>query len=239
MDKWEDCPIKVLGIAPLIMVTLRTVSSFSSGGVMAGPRRPPPLVVASFNKSDPPNKWSLSSPSSLACGWPLGRMAPSLYEWRRLHGSMVASSSHSRNGAEPTQEWARPTDRGPSRPGSVAPSLPWVLLTFCTLSPPIASIWRHHPHVHDIWSSHMKFGLLRFNPRGCSFVTLRYSPPLGVISSCSRTRTRLLIYSFERVVTLSFLSMFSCKNITLPNAHTKIRRWTCYIISVPSGGLVP
>jgi hypothetical protein len=27
----------------------------------------------------------------------------------------------------------------------------------------------------------MKFGLLRFNPRGCSFVTLRSLPPLGVI----------------------------------------------------------
>ena len=31
-----------------------------------------------------------------------------------------------------------PTGPGPSRPGSVAPSLPWVLLTFCTLPPPIA-----------------------------------------------------------------------------------------------------
>jgi hypothetical protein len=30
MDKWEDYPIKVLGIAPLVMVVLPTVSSFSS-----------------------------------------------------------------------------------------------------------------------------------------------------------------------------------------------------------------
>ena len=33
-----------------------------------------------------------------------------------------------------------PTGPGPFRPGSVAPSLPWVLLTFCTLPPPITSI---------------------------------------------------------------------------------------------------
>jgi hypothetical protein len=57
----------------------------------------------------------------------------------------------------------------------------------------------------------MKFGLLRFNPGGCSFVTLRSLAPLGVISSCSRTRMRLLNYSFELFVTPSFMSMFSCK----------------------------
>jgi hypothetical protein len=48
MDNSVDYPIKVLGIAPLIMVTLPTVSSLSSGGFVPGPRRPPPLVVASF-----------------------------------------------------------------------------------------------------------------------------------------------------------------------------------------------
>jgi hypothetical protein len=68
----------------------------------------------------------------------------------------------------------------------------------------------------------MKFGLLRFNPRGCSYVTLWSSPHLGVISSCSRKRTGLLICSFELVVTPSFVSIFSCKNITLPNAHTEM-----------------
>jgi hypothetical protein len=47
-------------------------------------------------------------------------------------------------------------------------------------------------------------------------------PPFGVISSCSQTRTRILNYSFELVVTPSFMFMFSCKNITLPNAHTKM-----------------
>jgi hypothetical protein len=68
----------------------------------------------------------------------------------------------------------------------------------------------------------MKFGLLRFNPRGCSFVILRSLPPLGVISSSSQTRTRLLNSSFELVLILSCMSMFSCKNITLPNADTKM-----------------
>jgi hypothetical protein len=63
----------------------------------------------------------------------------------------------------------------------------------------------------------MKFGLLHFNPRGCSFVTLRSLPPLGVILSSSQTRTGLLNCSFELVVTLSFMSMFSYK--TLPNAY--------------------
>jgi hypothetical protein len=57
---------------------------------------------------------------------------------------------------------------------------------------------------------------------GISYATLWSLPPLGVISSCTWTRTRLLICSFELVVTPSFLSMFSYKNITLPNAHTKM-----------------
>jgi hypothetical protein len=68
----------------------------------------------------------------------------------------------------------------------------------------------------------MKSDLLHFNPRGCSFITLWSLPPLGVISSSSQTRTRLLNCSFELVVTPSFMSMFSYKNITLPNVHTKM-----------------
>jgi hypothetical protein len=115
-----------------------------------------------------------------------------------------------------------PTDPGPFCPGSVAPSRTWVLLTFCTLPPPIASFWRCHPRIQDVGSSRMMFGLLRFNPRGCLYVTHRSLPPLGVISSCYRTRTGLLSYSFELVVTPSFMFMFSCKNITLPNAYTNM-----------------
>jgi hypothetical protein len=66
----------------------------------------------------------------------------------------------------------------------------------------------------------MKFGLLRFNPRGCSFVALRSLPPLEVISLSSLTRTRLRKCSFEHVVNLSFMSMFSYINTILPNART-------------------
>jgi hypothetical protein len=60
----------------------------------------------------------------------------------------------------------------------------------------------------------MKFGLLRFNPRGCSFVALRSLPPLEVISSSSRTRTRLRKCSFELVANPSFMYMFSYINTT-------------------------
>jgi hypothetical protein len=56
----------------------------------------------------------------------------------------------------------------------------------------------------------MKFGLLRFNLRGCSYVALLSSPPLKEISSSS----------FELVVNPSFMSMFSYINTTLPNART-------------------
>jgi hypothetical protein len=63
---------------------------------------------------------------------------------------------------------------------------------------------------------------MKFGPQGCSFVTLQSLPPLGTISSCSQTRTRLFNCSFELVVTPSFMSMFSYKNIILPNAHTKM-----------------
>jgi hypothetical protein len=110
MDKWEDYPIKVLGIAPLIIVMLPPVSSFSFGGVLARPRRPPPLVVASFESSDPPCEWSPSSSLSLACWRPLGRMALSLCEWRRLQILRVETSSRLRNGGP-----NRPRN-GPGRP---------------------------------------------------------------------------------------------------------------------------
>jgi hypothetical protein len=61
-----------------------------------------------------------------------------------------------------------PTGPGPSRPGSVAPSLPWVLMWLCTLPLPLACFYQCHPRVQDGGSPRMKFGLLRFNPRGSS-----------------------------------------------------------------------
>jgi hypothetical protein len=68
--------------------------------------------------------------------------------------------------------------------------------------PPLAPFWQCHPRVQDGGSPCIKFGLLRFNSWGCSFVTLRSSPPLEVISLSSWTRTRLHNCSFELVVNL-------------------------------------
>jgi hypothetical protein len=177
MDKWEDYPIKVLDMAPLIMVTLPTVSSFSTCGCFL-------RVEHSFSRM-------ISLLFSLACVWPLGRMALCFCEWRCLQQLRVEGSSGARKG-RPNRPprvgqagWLGPTGPGPSRPGSVAPSLPWFLMYFCTLPPPFAPFWRCHPRVQDGGSPCMKFGLLRFNPRGYSFVTLWSLPSLGVISSSS------------------------------------------------------
>jgi hypothetical protein len=130
---------------------------------------------------------------SLSSLWMASRANGSPCEWRRLHVLRVASSSGSGNGGR-TDVGMGQVDRpgltvgpGPFQSDSVAPSHMWVLLTFCTFPPPISSLRRCHPRVQDGGSSRMKFGLLRFNPQGCSFVTLRSLPPLGVISSCSRT----------------------------------------------------
>jgi hypothetical protein len=130
-------------------------------------------------------------------------------------------------GGEPNPElgqasWLGPTGPGPSRPGSVALSLPWVLIHLCTLPPPLALFWQCHPRVQGGGSPCMKSGLLHFNPRGRSFVTLWSLPPLEVISSSSWTRTRLRNCSFELVLNPSFMSMFSYINTTLPNACTKM-----------------
>jgi hypothetical protein len=196
-------------MALLIMVTLPTVSSFFS-------------TCGCFLRDG----WSSSGDLpllSLACGWPLGANGSLFREWQRLQGLRVEDPSGARKGGPNRPwKWARPTGPGPSRPGSVARSLLWVLMWLCTLPPPLAPFWRCHPRVQDGGSPCMKFGLLRFNPRGCSFVTLRSSPPLKVISSSSWTRTRLYNCSFELVVNPSFMSMFSYINTTLPNACTKM-----------------
>jgi hypothetical protein len=92
----------------------------------------------------------------------------------------------------------------------------------CTLPLPLAWFWRCHPRVQDGGSPCMKFGLLRFNPWGCSFATLWSSPPLDVISTGSWTRRRLRKCSFELVANPSFMSLFSYINATLPNACTKM-----------------
>jgi hypothetical protein len=109
MDKWEDYPIKVLDIAPLIMVTLPTVSSFFSTC------RCFLQVERSFSKDLPP--------LSLACGWPLGANGSLPCEWRRLHELRVEAPSSTRKGGPyRPPEWARPASLGQSaqaHPGPV------------------------------------------------------------------------------------------------------------------------
>jgi hypothetical protein len=203
----------VLDIAPLIMVTLPTVSSFFSNcGWFLRDGRSPSGYLPSL---------------SLACGWPPGANSSPFREWWRLQDFRVEDPSGARKGGwtnSGVDQAGRPgpTGPGPPRPGSVAHSLPWVLMHLCTLPLPLAWFWWCHPRVQDGGSPCMKFGLLCFNPRGCSFVALRSSPPLEVISSSSWTRTRLRKCSFELVVNPSFMSMFSYINTTLPNACTKM-----------------
>jgi hypothetical protein len=211
MDKWEDYPIKVLDIAPLIMVTLSTVSSFFS-------------TCGCFLRDGRSSSEDLP-PLSLACGWPPGANgSPSASGgasrtlglkilW--VQGKVGRTDPRSRPG------WLTWADR----PGSISarfgrPSLPWVLRWLCILPPPLALFWRCHPRVQNGGSLCMKSGLLRFNPRGYSFVSLRSLPPLEVISSSSWTQTRIRKYSFELVVNPSFMSMLSYINTTLPNACT-------------------
>jgi hypothetical protein len=164
-------------------------------------------------------------PLSLACWWPAGANGSLPCEWRHLQGFRVDNPSGARKGGKPMSEVGqagRPGSIGPGPlwPGSVAPSLPWVLMHLCNFPIPFAWFWWCHPRVQDGGFRWMKFDLLRFNPRGCSFVALWSLPPLEVISSSSWTWTRLRKCSFELVVNPSFMSMFSYINTTLPNACT-------------------
>jgi hypothetical protein len=163
MDKWEVYPIKVLSMAPLVMVTLPMLSSLSSGGVVAGPRHPPPLVVTSLDSIDPSREWSLSSPTFLPSGQPLRWMTLSAngdthtdFGLHHLHPQEIGSQTDAGIGQAGSPG---PTDPSLLRPSSVAPSSTWVLLPFCTWTPLIASFWRHHPHVQDRGSSRMKSDL--------------------------------------------------------------------------------
>jgi hypothetical protein len=213
MEKWEDYPIKVLDMTPLIMVTLPTVSSFfSTCGCFL-------RVGQSFLEDLPP--------LSLACGWPLGANGSLYCAWWRLHELRVKDPSSARKvglnrrwtwpGRPAWADWPRPilARFGPH----FAPVGPNAFMHF---APSLALFWRCHPRIQDGGSPCMKSDLLHFNPRRYSFVKLRSLPPLEVISSSSWTWTRLCNCSFELVVNLSFMSMFSYINTTLPNACTKM-----------------
>jgi hypothetical protein len=195
------------------MVTLPTVSSsFSTCGCFLRDGRSP---------------FGNIPPLALACGMVLSTANGSIHcEWRGLEGFRVGDPSGARKGgANRHRKWARPAGLG--RPaqahfGPVRSPLrsPWVLRWLCTLPLPLSWFWRCHPRVQDGGSPCIKFGLLRFNPRGCSYVALRSLPPLEVISSSSWTRTRLCKCSVELVANPSFMFMFSYINTTLPNSCT-------------------
>jgi hypothetical protein len=99
MDEQGDYPIKVLIMAPLIMVSLPTVSSFFStcGCFLRGGRSPSGDL----------------HPLSLACGWPPGANGSLPVEWRHLQGFRVEDPSGARKtGPNRPLEWARPAGLG-------------------------------------------------------------------------------------------------------------------------------
>jgi hypothetical protein len=108
MDKWEDYPIKVLAIAPLIMVMLPTMSSFFS--------------TCGYFLRDGRSSSRDFPPLSLACGLPLGANGSPLCEWRCLQDFRVEDPSGTRKGGpNRPPEWARTTGLG--RPAQAHPGL--------------------------------------------------------------------------------------------------------------------
>jgi hypothetical protein len=106
MDKWEDYPIKVLHIAPLIMVTLLTVSFFFS-------------TCGCFLRDGRSSSEDLP-PLSLAFGWPLGANGSPHCEWRCLQVFRVQDPSGARRGgANRPRDWARLAGLG--RPAQAHP----------------------------------------------------------------------------------------------------------------------
>jgi hypothetical protein len=163
-------------MAPLIMVTLLTVSSlfFTCGCFLR--------VERSFSEDFPP--------LSLACGWSLGANGSLSCEWEHLHKLRVEGPSGARKGGRTDPRsgpgrpaWANRPRPIPARFGrSFAPMGPHVFMHFAPSTCTIFMMsflrprWRFS--LHEIWS-------LRFNPWGCYFVVLQSLPPFGVISSSS------------------------------------------------------
>jgi hypothetical protein len=98
-DKWEDYPIKVLDIAPLIMVTLPIVSSFFS-------------TCGCFLRDGRSSSGDLP-PLSISCGWPLS-----------ANGSLSCEGASRTLGLKILQvqgKGGRTDPRSGRWPGSVAP----------------------------------------------------------------------------------------------------------------------
>jgi hypothetical protein len=166
----------VLDIAPLIMVSLPTVSSFFStcGCFLRGGRSP---------SGDPP-------PLSLACGWPPGANGSPSVEWRRLQGFRVEDPSGARKGG-PNQppEWAGPAGLGRPAQAHLGPvrsplrscgsSGDYALCpSTCMILTMSSSRPRWRSSAHEVRS-------FTLQSPGVFLVALRSLPPLEVISSSS------------------------------------------------------
>jgi hypothetical protein len=198
-------------MAPLIMVSLPTVSSFFSmrGCFLRGGWSP---------SRDPP-------PLSLACGWPPGANGSPLYRMAvprllgfkilRVQGKRDRTGHWSGLGQPAWADWLGPTSARFIRP--FAPVGPHEIMHFAPSTCMILTMSSSHPRWR--FSSH-EVRSFTLQSSGVFLVALRSLPPLEVISSSSWTRTRLRKCSFELIVNLSFMSMFSYINTTLPNACT-------------------
>jgi hypothetical protein len=222
----------VLDIAPLIMVTLPTVSSFFStcGCFLRGGRSP---------SGDLP-------PLSIACGWPPSANDPPICEWRHLQGFRVEDPSGARKGGggggqpNPAVGWAgRPSCADRPRPISArfgrpfAPMGPQVIMNFAPSTCMILMMSSSRPRwrfsMHEVRS-------FTLQSPGVFLRSTSVLVPIGSDFIKLMNTTRLCKCSFELVVNPSFMFMFSYINTTLPNdAH----RSTCYMISLPIGDLVP
>jgi hypothetical protein len=165
----------VLDIAPLIMVTLPTVSSFFStcGCFLRGGRSPsgnlPPL--------------------SLALGWPPSTNGSLLCEWRHLQGFRIEDPRVQGKGGrtDPQSGLGRPAWADRPRPTSARFGRP-----FTPVGPHAFMLCPFHLHDFDnvILASKMEVSVhevrsFTLQSPGCSFITLRSSPPLKMISSSS------------------------------------------------------
>jgi hypothetical protein len=213
MDKWEDYPIKVLIMAPLIMVSLPMVSSFFSTrgcflqGGWSPSRDPPPLSLA--------YGWLSGAKDSL-----LRRMAaPRLLGFKILRVQRKRDQTSHRSGMG-RPAWADRPGPTSSRFGRPFRSVgPYAFMYFapstCMILTMLSSRPRWRFSLHEVRS-------FTLQSPGVFLVALRSLPPLEVISSSSWTRTRLRKCSFELVANPSFMSVFSYINTTLPNACTKM-----------------
>jgi hypothetical protein len=172
MDEQGDYPIKVLDMAPLIMVTLPTVSFFFS-------------TCGCFLRDGRCPSGDLPSLSSLCMVSQYEWLSPR--EWRCLQDFRVEDPSGARKGGPNRRwKWARPAGLGWPAQAHLGPARSPLRTRgsssdYALCPPPLTWFWRCHPRVQDGGSPCMKFGLLHFNPRGCSFVALRSSPPSEVI----------------------------------------------------------